>query len=208
VENNSNFNLFDSDKKIVLNLGAGNVALKEQTNYFNDWKEIRVDIKELNPDLVSDLTDLKEIPDQSIDAIWACHVIEHMYWHDLPKVLNSIVRVLKNDAFAIIRVPDLASIANLITNDILTPVYTTDGGIEITPLDMLYSYRGFFDSTNQNKEYNHAMLHKTGFTPKSILQICHALDIKAVAASKGYEIHCVIYKDVMPEFILDNSKIY
>ena len=205
MKNTSVIDFFNCDKKLVLNLGAGKVELKKQTNFFDEWKEIRVDIKELNPDIVSDLRDLKEIPDKSIDAVWACHVIEHMYWHDLPKVLNSIVRVLKNDAFAVIRVPDLASIAHLITNDILTPVYTTENGIQITPLDMLYSYRGFFDDTNENKEYNHAMLHKTGFTPKSMAEICYSLGINAMIASKGYELCCVIYKDIIPKFILDEK---
>lgn len=200
--------LFDTDKKIVLNLGAGRVALEQHTDYFNGWKEIKVDIKDVEPDIVSDLVDLKGIPDQCADAIWACHVVEHMFWHDLPSVFNSMMRVLKDDGFGIIRVPDLASIAHLIPDKLLEPIYSTDSGIDVTPLDMLYSYRGFFDSTNEKKDYNHAMCHKTGFTPKSISQILDFLNIKGFVSSIGYEIHCVIYKDAIPDFITDKSKSY
>jgi predicted SAM-dependent methyltransferase len=195
-------------RKIVLNLGAGGVSLSSQTQYFNDWREVRVDIEELKPDIVTDLTTLQGITNGFADAIWACHVIEHMYWHDLPKVFNSIVRVLKDSGFAVIRVPDLASISHLITNHLLDPVYTTESGIEVTPLDMIYSYRGFFDSTNSQKEYNHAMLHKTGFTPKSMTQILSSLNINSFISSKGHEIHCIIYKDVVPDFITDHTKSY
>lgn len=203
-----NTQIFNDDRKIVLNIGAGKTKLESFTTYFNDWKEVTVDIEEIEPDVVSDIRDLKEVPNESVDAVWACHVIEHMYWHDLPNVFGSIMRVLKKDGFCIVRVPDLASIAHLITNDILKPVYVTESGIEITPLDMIYSYRGFFDKTNTQKEYNHAMTHKTGFTQQSLTQILSDLNIKAFIKSRNHEVQCVIYKDQVPQFILDRKEIF
>jgi predicted SAM-dependent methyltransferase len=200
-----NTQIFNDDKKIVLNVGAGKTKLESFTSYFNDWKEVTVDIEEVEPDVVSDLRDLKEVPNESVDAVWACHVIEHMYYQDLPKVFGSIMRVLKKDGFCIVRVPDLASISHLITNNILKPVYITESGLEVTPLDMIYGHRMY---SNGNDNESLAMLHKTGFTQQSLSQMLGDLNIKAFIKSRNHEVQCVIYKDQVPQFILDRKEIF
>jgi predicted SAM-dependent methyltransferase len=200
-----NTQIFNDDRKIVLNIGSGKTKLNAFTTYFDDWKEVTVDIEELNPDIVSDIKDLKEVPDNSVDAVWACHVIEHMYYQDLPDVFNSITRVLKRDGFCIVRVPDLASISHLITNNIMKPVYVTENGLEVTPLDMIYGHRIY--SKGDNNE-SLAMLHKTGFTQQSLSQILSELNIKAFIKSRNHEVQCVIYKEEIPEFILNKKEIF
>lgn len=182
---------------IILNVGCGTTPLKNQTNAFDGWKELRVDSYENETvDLLSSITDLKEIEDESVDALWACHVVEHCYWHDLPKVFNSMIRVLKKDGFAVIRVPDLASIADKIKDGLLDTIYDSPGG-EICVIDMIYSKREYVE------KYGEGMCHRTGFTPKSMVQILQSLGIQALVSNRGFEVVAIIYKDKIPENFLN-----
>ena len=123
-ERQEHIELFDTDKKIVLNIGCGKTKLEHQSKFFKDWKEIRVDAFENDTaDLITSIVDLNKVPNESIDAVWASHVVEHNYWHDLPKVFNNMLRVMKEDGFGIIRVPDLGSIAARIEDGLLDTVY-------------------------------------------------------------------------------------
>ena len=58
-------------KKIVLNIGSGKQTVKRWTKYFDEWTELRGDIAEVNPDIVTDIRTLDGIDDLSMDAIWA-----------------------------------------------------------------------------------------------------------------------------------------
>lgn len=186
--------IFKTDKKIFLNVGCGVTPLNQQSEYFitPEWKEIRVDaFPNATRDIESSLLDLKEIDDESCDVVWACHVVEHMYWHELPSVFNSIVRVLKKDGYAIIRVPDLGSIADKIKTALLEPVYGSAGGA-ISPIDMIYGHR-------PSHTANIGMLHKTGFTAQSMSQILSSLGIKAFIKEGGnFEVIALLYKDKEP----------
>lgn len=182
-------------QKIVLNLGAGKLPLGVQTAYFNDWKEVRIDIEELQPDIVDDIRTLEKIPNEYADAVWACHVVEHIFWQDLPMMFHNMLRVLKSDGFAVIRVPDIASIADRIKDHFLDPLYETSGG-PIAPIDIIFGQRGQLIKDNHN--YNFAMMHKTGFTPQSMAFILDNLKIKGMIAARNYEIMTILYKDRQP----------
>jgi ubiquinone/menaquinone biosynthesis C-methylase UbiE len=186
-------------QQVILNVGCGKTPLKNQTKAFDGWKELRVDSYDNETvDVISSITDLKEIEDESVDALWACHVVEHCYWHDLPKVFNSMVRVLKKDGFAVIRVPDLASIADKIKDGLLETIYDSEGG-DICVIDMIYSHRGLVE------KYGEGMAHKTGFTPKSMSQVLQSLNIQALVANRGFEVVAILYKDKKPEKFLNTE---
>jgi SAM-dependent methyltransferase len=192
--------LFSTDKKIVLNIGAGETSCKKQIQYFDDdWKELTLDVAVANPNIVSDIVEMKEVPDESVDAIWACHVVEHVYFHQLPKLFESIMRVLKKDGFAIIRVPDIGSIAHMIEDDLFTPVYDSSVG-PICPIDILYSSRVLVE------KYGEPMAHKTGFTKKSMEQILTDLKVNALINKIGGEIVAILYKDVSPIHVVNDPK--
>lgn len=182
--------------KVIYNIGAGGISVKDHTNLFNDgWKEYTVDVAECNPDIVSNIVGLPGIEDESADAIWASHVVEHVYWHELPEVFKAFMRVLKPSGVAYIMVPDLSTIADYIKNDILGVIYQSEGG-PITALDMIYGHRG------QVKE-NSFMQHKTGFTAGSLSSILCELEINALVRPTGLELEAVLYRDVYPHFIHD-----
>lgn len=189
--------LFDTDKSIVLNIGSGSTSVHDFTHVFKGWKELRLDLYVESADIKCDIVSLESVPNNSVDAVWACHVIEHLEWYQLPETFRNIMRVLKSSGVAIVRVPDIGSIAHLIKEDLLTPVYTTDSGLDVCPIDMLYGHRGL-------QEHTQGQNHKIGFTLKSMNQILNNLNINAYTASKNYEIYAILYKDVVPTEILNS----
>jgi SAM-dependent methyltransferase len=184
------------EQNVVYNIGAGGISVKDQSNLFNDgWKEYTVDVAECNPDIVSNIIGLPGIEDESADSIWASHVVEHVYWHELPDVFNAIVRVLKPNGFGFVMVPNLAAIVDKIKHGLLETLYESPAG-PVAAIDMIYGHRG----TVRNNQY---MQHKTGFTPQSLAMILSSLKINAVYSENDIEIVAIIYKDTFPEFIDD-----
>jgi SAM-dependent methyltransferase len=189
--------IFNVDEKIVLNVGCGKTILSTQSNYFEDWKEVRVDAFENDTaDIITSIVNLEKIPNDSVDCVWASHVVEHNYWHDLAMVFNSIMRVLKEDGFAIIRVPDIGSISHMIEDSLLEPLYETSGRT-VSIIDMLYGHRGFVES------WGDGMCHKTGFTKKSMEQILSSLNIKSFIKNSDLEIIAILCKGEPPQDIID-----
>lgn len=63
--------------------------------------EINIDLEEGN--LKHDLNDGIPLPDNSVGAIWASHILEHL--HDKHKIISEIHRVLADGGWAFIQVP-------------------------------------------------------------------------------------------------------
>jgi predicted SAM-dependent methyltransferase len=70
------------------------------------WKILNIQ-KNDGVDFVGDITDLSQFEDESIDEIYASHVVEHIDQKNIKKTLKGINRVLKNDGKFYISVPDL-----------------------------------------------------------------------------------------------------
>ena len=72
---------------------------------------INVDIREdVKPDVVDDICTLTKFENDSVDLIYACHVLEHLYRRDIPKVLSRWYDVLKSGGKIRIAVPDLQAL--------------------------------------------------------------------------------------------------
>ena len=98
--------------KTFLHVGCG-PQNKSHINGFNNdnWKEIRFDIdKNVNPDIVGTLTDMRLVGTGSVDAIYSSHNIEHIYPHEVEVALREFYRVLKDDGMVVLRCPDLQSV--------------------------------------------------------------------------------------------------
>ena len=146
--------------KTFLHVGCGNNNKSDLKGFNNDnWKEIRFDIdKDVNPDIVGTLTDMKLVETGSVDAVYSSHNIEHIFPHEVPIALREFYRVLKEDGMVVITCPDLQSVCKAVVQDkLLEPLYESDIG-PISPIDILYGHRGFIA---QGNEY---MAHKGGFT--------------------------------------------
>jgi SAM-dependent methyltransferase len=146
--------------KTFLHVGCGPQNKSSCLGFNNDnWKEIRLDIdKNVNPDIVGTLTDMKLVETGSVDAVYSSHNIEHIYPYQVPIALREFYRVLKEDGMVVITCPDLQSVCEAVVQDkLLEPLYESDIG-PISPIDILYGHRGFIA---QGNEY---MAHKGGFT--------------------------------------------
>ena len=147
--------------KTFLNVGCGPENREKIKGFDNDdWKEIRFDIDEnVNPDIVGTLTDMKLVKTGSVDAVHSAYNIDHIYPHEVRIALKEFYRVLKDDGIVVITCPDLQSICEAVVNDkLLEPLYESEEGHPISPIDILYGWRM---SIAQGNEY---MALKGGFT--------------------------------------------
>lgn len=149
----------------VLNVGGGSKAISIPAQY-NGWEHFLLDIDpKAKPDVVCDARKLTDLPGAEFDSVYCSHNLEHYYRHDVPKVLTGFLHILKEDGFAYIRVPDMGSLMEFVTEhgmDITDVYYQSPAG-PITFLDVIYGYGKEIESSG-----NDYYAHKTGFTQKSL----------------------------------------
>jgi SAM-dependent methyltransferase len=153
-------------ERVLVNLGSGPSEAISLPTYFDDWKQLRVDVDPVvEPDILADLTDLSPIPDNHADAVWASHCIEHLYEHQVMIALNEFRRVVRDDGFVCVIVPDLQAVANYVVADRLhEPIYESPAG-PVTAHDIFFGYGAAIASGRPS------MAHHCGFTPGA-LQRC------------------------------------
>jgi len=151
--------------KTVLHVGCGAYARSKLHAEFLDstWQEVRLDIDpDVGPDIVTTMTDMRPVPDASHDAIYSAHNLEHLYPHEVPLALREFRRVLKPDGFALIVLPDLQAVAQLVADGkLVEPAYVSPMG-PIAPLDILFGFRPALAQGNA------FMAHHTGFIGGSL----------------------------------------
>ena len=150
-------------KSKFIHVGCGYKTKSATTRGFNseNWTEIRFDIDpDVNPDVVGSMTEMSTIVDNSVDAIFSSHNIEHLYPHEVPLALNHFNRVLNSRGYVVITCPDLQSVAALVAEDCLTDTAYNSPAGPITPLDILYGHRVAMAKGNLY------MAHRCGFTQK------------------------------------------
>ena len=146
--------------KIFLHVGCGPQNKSTCLGFNNDnWKEIRLDIdKNVNPDIVGTLTDMKLVETGSVDAVYSSHNIEHIFPHEVPIALREFYRVLKEDGIVVITCPDIQSVGEALTQDkLFETLYESPMG-PVTAFDILYGHR------KTTVDGNIFMVHKGGFT--------------------------------------------
>jgi predicted SAM-dependent methyltransferase len=164
--------------KKLLHIGSGPKHKDRTTRGFNtdDWHEIRLDIDpSVKPDVTGTMTNMSEVGNVSVDAIFSSHNIEHLYPHEVPLAMSEFLRVLSDDGFAVITCPDLQSVCALIAQDkLLDTAYESPAG-PIAPIDILYGHRPAMSRGNL------FMSHRCGFTRKVLQGTLQAAGFKTVA---------------------------
>ena len=167
--------------KTLLHVGSG-ISSRNEVYVADfqgpDWNHVRIDIdKDVDPDIIDDIRILTKIPDDSADAIFSSHNLEHLHDYDTINALQSFYRVLKPEGICAIFVPDFELACKLVAegkgNE---PVYVSPAG-PIYPLDMIYGFRQYTIKNNYQK-------HLYGFTLQSL---------KEKMESVGFK-HCNVYK--------------
>ncbi len=166
--------------KSFLHVGCGPNYKDRTTPGFNTaaWIEKRFDIdKSVDPDVIGTTTDMSAVSDESADAIFSSHNIEHLYPHEVQFALKEFLRVLTVDGFLVITCPDLQSVCRLIADDKLTePAYISPAG-PIAPLDILYGHRPAMARGNLY------MAHRCGFTQKVLIGNLQAAGFGAIVST-------------------------
>jgi SAM-dependent methyltransferase len=151
--------------RTVLNIGCGTSGDRRLPPLLKEagWTQLRVDIDpNVQPDIVASFSDLHMFHDDSVDAIWSSHNLEHLPWHEVGQALAEAKRVLRPDGFMIVTLPDLEHIAQLIVDGKLMDVQYESPVGPITALDMLF---GHLDSQASGSPF---MAHRSGFTAASL----------------------------------------
>lgn len=153
------------DRKTVLHVGCGPYHPLMLHPFFNraEWDELRLDIDPaVAPDIVASITDMSSVSDESVDALYSSHNLEHLYAHEVPLALSEFHRVLKVRGFLFLTVPDFQAVAAEIVRDNLEgTLYVSPAG-PIAAIDIMWGHR---PSIAQG---NHFMAHKTGFTATTL----------------------------------------
>ena len=76
------------------------------------WKILNIQKKD-NTDFIGDISNLEQFKDESIEEIYASHVLEHVKHSLLMKTFLEIFRILKKGGKFYISVPDLFVLTNL-----------------------------------------------------------------------------------------------
>jgi len=130
--------------KTLLHVGCGSASPERLPDCFKSaqWHEVKLDVDpKVKPDIVASLTDMSVVASASVDAVWSSHNIEHLEGFQVPQALREIRRVLKPGGFALITLPDLQRIAELVAQDRGEDVLYTSPAGPITPLDMLFGHQ-------------------------------------------------------------------
>jgi hypothetical protein len=194
--------LGEDHPKVFLHVGCGSNAKEHTTAAFagSTWRELRLDIDPaVKPDIVGTMTSMVAVADQSVDAVFSSHNIEHLYPHEIPVAIAEFMRVLKSDGFAVITCPDLQSVAVLVAQDKLTePAYVSPAG-PIAPLDILYGYRPSMAAGNL------FMAHRSGFTERVLRNTLLSGGFASVASRRrpaAFDLWAVAVKSATPEAAL------
>ncbi len=142
--------------KTLLHAGCGTGKLPYG---YQTFRETRLDCDAMvRPDVLSSIVAMPMLKDETFDRVFASHVVEHLYSHEVGMALAEFHRVLKPGGILEVFVPDLQAIGGKIALDQLDmPAYLCSMG-PITALDMLYGHRASIAKGEL------AMVHRTGFT--------------------------------------------
>lgn len=148
--------------RTCLSVGAGPDRVLPR--HYGDFRPVTLDIDpDTRPDIVGDVRDLSMIPEESYDAVYMAHLLEHFEAHEVEIVVNQVARILKRDGFVEVRVPHVQAVFDAMADglDLEDTLYESAMG-PIRPLDVIY---GHAPSLAAGKRF---MAHRTAFTPASL----------------------------------------
>lgn len=120
------------------------LQIGSRKRYFG-WKTFDI-VEGPEVDYIGRCTDLSQFEDNSIEALYASHVLEHVPYADLPDTLNEWYRVLCPGAKAMIAVPDM----NILSQFFVKPALS--GADKVLVMQMMFG--GQIDETD---------FHRIGF---------------------------------------------
>lgn len=164
--------------KTLLHVGCG-----MERAPFPGWEIVRLDLDPaLRPDILASFVDMRDVrtgalvPDDTYDGIWCSHTLEHIAVHEVLPALKQFRRVLRKGGMCYIVVPNLVAACKAVVDGNLEgELYKSIAG-PISAHDMIYGYGPCL------QKGQHLMLHKTGFSRKTLEDKMKAAGFAAVEA--------------------------
>jgi len=181
----------DMRPNLLVNLGCGPKGSGRLPATFGDWREVRVDIDpQVGPDILADITDLSAIETGSVDAVWSAHCLEHLYLYQVGTAIAEAYRILSDDGFLCVIVPDLLAIGEYMVSDRLHEVVYESPAGSVIAHDILF---GFGPHLAQGRS---KMAHNCGLTPALLLQKLQEAPFAQIVLRRraNYELAGVAYK--------------
>ena len=178
-------------RKRVLNAGSGPRRPSRAHAFFppSEFEEVRIDVEAtVAPDLLGSFCDMRAlVADESFDALWSSHSLEHLDDHQVQPALREFRRVLKPSGFAIVTCPNLSAIVRLLAaHDLDQVVYASPAG-PIRALDMLYGHSASIAAGHA------AMAHRTAFTASRMGRLATDSGFaEARVVEDGYDLWAVL----------------
>jgi SAM-dependent methyltransferase len=161
----------------VLNVGGNSKAIAIPGHYYG-WRHLLLDIDPASEaDLVCDARELHTLTPSQFDAVYCSHNLEHYFPHDVKRVLNGFMHVLRPGGFAEIRVPDIEAVMREMMQkglDIEDVLYHVPSG-PILVRDVLYGWQMEIERSGRD-----FFAHKTGFSPRSLVATLRRAGFAAV----------------------------
>lgn len=180
--------------KRMLNVGGGSKMIPIPMHY-EKWDHLLLDIDPAGgAEVVCDARELTTLGPEQFDAVYCSHNLEHYFEHDVTKVLNGFMHVLKTDGFTEIKVPDMPAVFRHMVEhglDINAELYRSNHH-SIRIIDVIYGW-----ALQIRESGNDYYAHKTGFSFTTLCSALHAAGFVEVWNAPPYsdfEIRVVAFK--------------
>jgi len=174
----------------VLNVGGG--SSRNLPGHYSGWDQVLLDIDpDVKPDVCMDVLKVGDLKPAQFDAVHCSHNLEHVYRHDVPKVLAGFMHVLKRTGWAEIAVPDVQALVESMVREgrDLDSVWYRCGGGPISYHDVLYGWG------SQMEDGNLYYAHRCGFTEKSLGKVLREAGFASVRIARdGYSLVAFAFK--------------
>ncbi len=166
----------------ILHVGCGPRGSGLLPEFFapDTWQELRLDIDPgVEPDFVASITEMACVADDSVEAVYSSHNLEHLYAHEVPLALAEFHRVLKPGGAVLVRVPDIQEAARHVAAGNL------EGALYISPAGPISAIDVFWGLRTAVAAGNSFMAHKTGFTPDTLRGKLEQAGFEEVSTASG-----------------------